>query len=684
MGNLRLLVLTSCTGEKKFHPDVALTLEDFQDKERLMIKGEQLKDYSSSAGLLYTGLQHLHVLSGVKILREVFGKENVDLMILSAGYGLISEDQTIFPYEVTFNNLKLGELDKWAKTLNIREGFEKAITNYDLVFILLGERYLRSLALPVITNPEQTLIFLASGKSDRYIPPLSAKVFKVFLSNDEARQFGFPLVGLKGYLLERFAQNIKELPQYLEKVYRYPEFFKSIIHQNPEPLQLSLPIQVATIAKKINSVKAVKVSLDITGIEKAANHHFGLQYYIPEYDDLVDPKYNFLTDGYDKNRDGYFDQVYAHEIYDSPNYDGVLISKVVIEGKTNKKALMQKIGVDKYVRFPCKNIMGDCGAFGYISEEVPPYKTEDILEFYDQLGFDYGVSIDHLIVGPFAQPGVREKRYDLTMKNAEDFLRLHRERGYQFTAIGAVQGWCPEVYAEAVKEYIRMGYDYIGLGGMVRSSNGVIFEVLKAVYPHLTSQTRVHLFGVARLDAVEAFHHLGVTSMDSASPLRKAWLGSVGAGVNYHTLSGKKYTAIRVPPVNRYGRKAQKVIASGVVTEETLKVLERQALQALRDFDANRLGLEDALNAVLEYDELLDSSDSDDKENILVSQVKRHGLQRSLYHELLENRPWRQCDCKICQEIGIDVVIFRNSNRNRRRGFHNTYIFYQRLQLILI
>ena len=187
MGNLRLLVLTSCTGEKKFHPDGALTLEDFQDKERLIVKSEQLKDYSSSAGLLYTGLQHLHVLSGVKILREVFGQENVDLMILSAGYGLISEDKTIFPYEVTFNNLKLGELDKWSKTLNIREDFEKAIANYDLVFILLGERYLRSLALPVITNPEQTLIFLASGKSDRYIPPLSAKVFKVFLSNDEAR-----------------------------------------------------------------------------------------------------------------------------------------------------------------------------------------------------------------------------------------------------------------------------------------------------------------------------------------------------------------------------------------------------------------------------------------------------------------------------------------------------------------
>ena len=32
---------------------------------------------------------------------------------------------------------------------------------------------------------------------------------------------------------------------------------------------------------------------------------------------------------------------------------------------------------------------------------------------------------------------------------------------------------------------------------------------------------------------------------------------------------------------------------------------------------------------------------------------------------------------------GIDVVIFRGNNRNRRRGFHNTYVFYQLLQRAL-
>ena len=34
----------------------------------------------------------------------------------------------------------------------------------------------------------------------------------------------------------------------------------------------------------------------------------------------------------------------------------------------------------------------------YIKETAPPYTTADVLEYYTRLGFDYGVSLDHLIV----------------------------------------------------------------------------------------------------------------------------------------------------------------------------------------------------------------------------------------------------------------------------------------------
>jgi hypothetical protein len=46
------------------------------------------------------------------------------------------------------------------------------------------------------------------------------------------------------------------------------------------------------------------------------------------------------------------------------------------------------------------------------------------------------------------------------------------------------------------------------------------------------------------------------------------------------------------------------------------------------------------------------------------------------YESLLQDQPWEECDCAICEDLGIEVATFRGNNRNRRRGFHNTRRFY--------
>ena len=48
------------------------------------------------------------------------------------------------------------------------------------------------------------------------------------------------------------------------------------------------------------------------------------------------------------------------------------------------------------------------------------------------------------------------------------------------------------------------------------------------------------------------------------------------------------------------------------------------------------------------------------------------------YREVLTARPWRRCDCAICREAGIEVITFRGTERNKRRGFHNLHVFAQR------
>ena len=42
--------------------------------------------------------------------------------------------------------------------------------------------------------------------------------------------------------------------------------------------------------------------------------------------------------------------------------------------------------------------LGACGAFSYVSEETPPYEIDDVIDFYEEGGFDLGVAMDHLIL----------------------------------------------------------------------------------------------------------------------------------------------------------------------------------------------------------------------------------------------------------------------------------------------
>jgi len=101
----------------------------------------------------------------------------------------------------------------------------------------------------------------------------------------------------------------------------------------------------------------------------------------------------------------------------------------------------------------------------------------------------------------------------------------------------------------------------------------------------------------------------------------------------------------------------------------------------LREFDAGRVTLESTLSSLLALDELLELP----RNGQVNPQEKARRLTRhaQMYRELLKEQPWKKCDCVICQEIGIEVVIFRGNDRNRRRGFHNTYIFHKRFNALL-
>jgi len=408
-----------------------------------------------------------------------------------------------------------------------------------------------------------------------------------------------------------------------------------------------------------------------------------MKYYLPDSQDLVDPGFDFATERRAAGRVRDRDDRYAHEVFSERAFDGVLVSKAIVDGtggagqarytRAQRERLIRD-GVRGSFRAAAHRwgplrFMGDCGAFSYIKQEVPPYTVDEVIAFYDAGGFDYGLSLDHIIpefrpewdsdlFGASRVPATVRDRQALTLELAAEFHRTVTRGKLGFIPIGVAQGWSPQSYAFAVDALQRIGFRYVAIGGVVSVKTSEILRCLAAIQAMRRADTRLHLLGVSRLAGLAGFGEYGVASFDSTSPLRQAFMADRG---NYYTLD-HAYSAIRVPQVEGNVRLAARIRA-GEVDEADAREGERRCLQRLAEYDAGACSLAVVLAALGAYGRLHDP--------------KRERGQD--YREVLEARPWRACACEICRRLGHHVVVFRGAERNRGRGFHNVWVFYRRL-----
>lgn len=68
MASSRLLVISSCTGDKAVNTPAELKLEDFADADRLKRREHELASYRRPASVMYTGKQHEYLMRGVPII----------------------------------------------------------------------------------------------------------------------------------------------------------------------------------------------------------------------------------------------------------------------------------------------------------------------------------------------------------------------------------------------------------------------------------------------------------------------------------------------------------------------------------------------------------------------------------------------------------------------------------------
>lgn len=408
-----------------------------------------------------------------------------------------------------------------------------------------------------------------------------------------------------------------------------------------------------------------------------------MEFIFPDSQDQVSPFFDFETEEFPKHRVRQRDDAYAHEILATVPYDGLLVSKAMVDGSargTGKYSMPQsqrlyRMGVRKFFRLGGLDhisTMGDCGAFTYADQDDPAYSVTEVIDFYEGVGFDRGVSMDHIVFGYLNQEQLQKgiqpeaewvRRRNLTIELAAEFMAEVKARNRPFEPIGAAHGWDAESYCDSVAQLERIGFQRISLGGMVPLRTSEIQHVLAAVGSTRKPETQLHLLGVTRIEHVHEFARNGVTSFDSTTPLRQAFKDE---RKNYYATGGIRHAALRVPQVDG-NPSLKRRIAAGLVDQPSAVASESTCLAALRAFDRGEATVEECVDYLAAYESLWDGK----KDRSAANQAT------------LEAAPWKNCECGICDTVGIETIIFRGSERNKRRGFHNLTVFRQDLDRLI-
>lgn len=356
-------------------------------------------------------------------------------------------------------------------------------------------------------------------------------------------------------------------------------------------------------------------------------------------------------------------KLFIWDFFKKPPYDGILISKSKFDVK--KKNYADKLRKDKNLKnllnIPDNiKLFGDCGAFQYRNELKPPYTTEEILDYYQDYGFDMGCSIDHIITNK-KDIKLREERKLITEQYAKECMDLFKDKKYSFKLFGVAQGWDIESYSDMVKYLYELGYENICIGGLVglktKSKNPKEFTLV-CLLKHLNSLfkkynfKRVHIFGRGNTSLFELYLKLGITQFDN-NIMIKAYKATK---TSYYLFDREKhqldyFTSIRIPLIEK--------------AKQGLQKKEKKIFKSLKQFNENQISAADFIIELADYYETFNAEKDMEYE-----------VDGVLIKELLEQKPWEKCDCEICKKHKIHVCIFRRRMRNTLRAFHNVFNYY--------
>jgi 5-methylcytosine-specific restriction endonuclease McrA len=119
----------------------------------------------------------------------------------------------------------------------------------------------------------------------------------------------------------------------------------------------------------------------------------------------------------------------------------------------------------------------------------------------------------------------------------------------------------------------------------------------------------------------------------------------------------------------KYARTREKALAWDDISSAELNKMERECYKALKKFlklkGENIETRRAVANLIFDYEYAV---------------LGYRSISKARIRETLMARPWNHADCAVCKDVGVETIIFRGNNRNRRRGFHNSFVFYQKFK----
>ncbi|ELZ52290.1 hypothetical protein C465_02071 [Halorubrum distributum JCM 9100] len=220
---LNILVIDQCSGSKEFPDDASV----FGADETLQFSREALLSRDNVPGIaardLYTGRQQNYVCDAVRRLRS--NGHNVERHFISAGFGLVAEDDDLPPYEVTFSSMNVGEIRERSTKLHIQEDLRHVLkeSDYDIVFFTLGKDYYTSIDIDEMVQEVRSdrigVVFNRELVEDQF-----DNIESVPARTEDAKQHGTIVVGLKGLYIDNFAKYVEDIgvihPETIEELCR--------------------------------------------------------------------------------------------------------------------------------------------------------------------------------------------------------------------------------------------------------------------------------------------------------------------------------------------------------------------------------------------------------------------------------------------------------------------------------